>query len=143
MADLLNNAVKPLLGDKNELTEADWATLQVKLAPFDGWSASKAGANVEKLGLARVKEILGAKAQEKINVGYVTASDFLPLLVAKEKGFFEKSGQTARDLVASGLSGELLSIEGTAPVEQAAQVMPSIAASRRFSPPSVFVTSDW
>ena len=31
-------------------------------------------------------------AQGKINVGYVTASDFLPLLVAKEKGFFEKRG---------------------------------------------------
>ncbi len=67
VVDLLNNAVKPLLGDKNELTEADWATLQVKLAPFDGWNSGKAGANVEKLGLARVKEILAAKAQEKIN----------------------------------------------------------------------------
>ena len=33
-----------------------------------------------------------ALAQGKINVGYVTASDFVPLLVAKEKGFFEKRG---------------------------------------------------
>jgi hypothetical protein len=65
--DLLNNAVKPLLGDKNELTEADWATLQVKLALFDAWIAGKVGGNVEKLGGARVKEILAAKAQEKIN----------------------------------------------------------------------------
>ena len=32
------------------------------------------------------------QAQGKVNVGYVTASDFLPLLVAKEKGFFEKRG---------------------------------------------------
>ena len=30
----------------------------------------------------------------------------------REKGFFEKSGMTARDLVASGMSGELLAIEG-------------------------------
>ncbi len=67
IVDLLNHAVKPLLGDKAELTEADWATLQVKLAPFDAWNGGKAGANVEKLGLARVQEILGAKAQEKIN----------------------------------------------------------------------------
>src|SRR3954462_5316303 len=29
----------------------------------------------------------------------------------REKGFFEKTGMTARDLVASGVSGELLSIE--------------------------------
>ena len=33
-----------------------------------------------------------ALAQGKIAVGYVTASDFVPLLVAKEKGFFKKRG---------------------------------------------------
>ena len=34
----------------------------------------------------------------------------------REKGFFEKTGLTARDLVASGVSGELLAIEGSEPV---------------------------
>ena len=67
VADLVANAVKPLLGDKTELTEADWAALQAKLAAFDAWSSGKAGAGVEKLGVARVREILGTKAQEKIN----------------------------------------------------------------------------
>jgi cystathionine beta-synthase len=41
----------------------------------------------------------------------------------REKGFLEKSGMTARDLVASGLSGELLAIEGTEPVETAVKLM--------------------
>jgi cystathionine beta-synthase len=41
----------------------------------------------------------------------------------REKGFFEKSGMTARDLVASGMSGELLSIEGHQPVEAAVRLM--------------------
>ncbi len=41
----------------------------------------------------------------------------------REKGFIEKSGMTARDLVASGLSGELLAIEGTEPVETAVKLM--------------------
>jgi len=41
----------------------------------------------------------------------------------REKGFIEKSGLTARDLVASGLSGELLAIEGTEPVETAVKLM--------------------
>ncbi|HEY7497603.1 MAG TPA: pyridoxal-phosphate dependent enzyme [Vicinamibacterales bacterium] len=41
----------------------------------------------------------------------------------REKGFFDKSGLTARDLVASGLSGELLAIEGTEPVEVAVKLM--------------------
>jgi len=41
----------------------------------------------------------------------------------REKGFIEKSGLTARDLVASGLSGELLAIEGSEPVETAVKLM--------------------
>jgi cystathionine beta-synthase len=41
----------------------------------------------------------------------------------REKGFFEKTGLTARDLVASGVSGELLSLEGTEAVEAAVRLM--------------------
>src|SRR5678810_348870 len=41
----------------------------------------------------------------------------------REKGFFEKSGMTARDLVAAGVSGELRSIEWNEPVEHAVRVM--------------------
>jgi cystathionine beta-synthase len=43
----------------------------------------------------------------------------------REKGFLEKTGMTARDLVASGLSGELLAIEGCEPVETAVKLMGS------------------
>jgi cystathionine beta-synthase len=39
------------------------------------------------------------------------------------KGFFEKTGMTARDLVASGVSGELLSIESCEPVAAAVKLM--------------------
>ncbi len=41
----------------------------------------------------------------------------------REKGFFEKVGLTARDLVLSGTSGELLSIDATETVEVAARAM--------------------
>src|SRR4051794_38897132 len=41
----------------------------------------------------------------------------------RAKGFYEKSGMAARDLVASGVSGELLSIEGHQPVEAAVRLM--------------------
>ncbi len=41
----------------------------------------------------------------------------------REKGFFEKSGMTARDLVATGLSGELRSIESCEPVQAAVELM--------------------
>ena len=41
----------------------------------------------------------------------------------REKGFLEKSGMTARDLVAARLSGELQSIEANEPVEHALTLM--------------------
>jgi cystathionine beta-synthase len=41
----------------------------------------------------------------------------------REKGFLEKTGMTARDLVASGVSGELLAIEGSETVETAVRLM--------------------
>ncbi|MEI8194948.1 MAG: hypothetical protein WCI73_03465, partial [Phycisphaerae bacterium] len=50
--------IKPLLGEKSSLTEADWATLLAKFAPVDAWLAAKSGATVEKLGLSRIREIL-------------------------------------------------------------------------------------
>lgn len=93
---LRNDAVKPLLGDKTELTEADWAALQSKLAPFEEWTAGKAGAAVEKLGVARVREILTSKAK-----------DDLAALIARDKALepeatsianVEKLTRYARDL---------------------------------------------
>ena len=66
--------VKPLLGDKTALTEADWAALLAKLSAFDAWSGGKAGGAVEKIGLKRVREILATKARETLTA-----------LVAKDK----------------------------------------------------------
>ena len=41
----------------------------------------------------------------------------------RERGFLEKSGMTARDLVASRISGELFAVEASRPVEEAVRVM--------------------
>jgi cystathionine beta-synthase len=41
----------------------------------------------------------------------------------RERGFLERTGMTARDLVAAKLSGELLSIEANEPVAHALRVM--------------------
>lgn len=41
----------------------------------------------------------------------------------RAKGFIEKTGMTARDLVATGLSGELCAIESNEPVEHAVRLM--------------------
>jgi hypothetical protein len=74
LATLQAAAVKPLLGDKASLTEADWAALVAKLGAFDAWTGSKAGGSVEKIGLKRVREILATKAK-----------DTLTALIAKDK----------------------------------------------------------
>jgi hypothetical protein len=63
-----------LLGDKSALTEADWNSLQAKLAPFDAWFTGKVGAAVEKLGLKRVREILASQTRDTITA-----------LIAKDK----------------------------------------------------------
>jgi hypothetical protein len=59
-------AVQPLLGDTLELTEAGWAALQARLAPFAAWQAAQAGAAAGKLGLARVRELLAGSARRDI-----------------------------------------------------------------------------
>ena len=70
---LLTNAIKPLLGDKAELTEAEWSELQARLGPFEAWNGARAGAAVEKLGIKRVREILSGKAKE--NIAAIIARD--------------------------------------------------------------------
>ena len=74
IAALQANAIVPLLGAKTVLTEADWNALTGKLAAFDAWNASKSGGSVEKIGLARAREILAGKAKETLTA-----------LIAKDK----------------------------------------------------------
>jgi nitrate reductase NapE component len=75
VAKLHTDVIKPLLGDKTVLTEADWAAVVAKLAPYDTWSTGKTGATVEKITLERVREILAGKAKETLTA-----------LIAKDKG---------------------------------------------------------
>jgi hypothetical protein len=66
IADLRAKAVKPLLGDKSALTEAEWSDLKARLAAHRAWASGKAGAVVEKLGVARVRELLAGNAKAAI-----------------------------------------------------------------------------
>jgi len=74
MAQFETQIVRPLLDGKNVLSESDWSEIEAKFAPYEGWSASKAGVSVEKLGLGRVREILAGKSREEMTA-----------LVAKDK----------------------------------------------------------
>jgi hypothetical protein len=60
-------AVTPILGAAQEtLTFDQWAALNAKFAPYETWLGSKTGGAVEKLGHARVKEILAGPGQSAL-----------------------------------------------------------------------------
>jgi hypothetical protein len=82
IAALQTNAILPLLGVKTVLTEADWNALTGRLAAFDAWNAGKSGGSIEKIGLARAREILAGKAKETLTA-----------LIAKDKA--EEGNSTA------------------------------------------------
>ena len=84
VAVLREAAVKPLLGDTLELTEAGWAALQARLAPFAAWEGVRAGGAAGKLGLARVRQLLGGPARREMDA-----------LLARDKSFEEKAASLA------------------------------------------------
>ena len=59
-----DDAVAPLLGPRDALTEADWLRSARKLAPYEAWLAAKPGQRVEKLGDARIREILFRRCRD-------------------------------------------------------------------------------
>lgn len=67
IAAFAENVVKPIIGSAEKLTEADWNKIKAAYAPFEGWMAGKAGAAVEKLGEARLDEILASDKQAVIS----------------------------------------------------------------------------
>jgi len=67
LATLREAAIKPLLGDMSEFTEAGWAAVQARLAPFAAWQAAQVSPAAGKLGLARVRQLLASSARQEIN----------------------------------------------------------------------------
>ena len=75
LATLHTAAVTPVFGaEKVALSEQEWSDLNAKFAAYETWLGGKAGTTVEKLGLARAKEILSGKSR-----------DALDALLAKDK----------------------------------------------------------
>jgi len=66
LAEINKMVVTPILGKKTSITEAEWSAVLARFGMFECWSAGKAGTTVEKLGLPRVREILGGDARQRI-----------------------------------------------------------------------------
>jgi len=67
VAALRADAVRPLLGDRTELSESAWQELVGRLASFEDWQGKRAGAAVEGLGIARVRELLASGARAAVS----------------------------------------------------------------------------
>ena len=66
LANLADVVVKPFLGDRKEITEAEWQQLKGAFVPYQEWLARKAGESVEILGGDRVQEIIAGNFKTAI-----------------------------------------------------------------------------
>ena len=67
LATLHAKAVSPIFGAaKITLTADEWAMLNAKFAAYETWLGGKTGSAVEKLGLARIKEILAGPGRAEL-----------------------------------------------------------------------------
>lgn len=63
---LRQEVVVPLLGDIDELTVEQWQGLGAHFSGFQAWLSAKAGAEVEALGIERVRELLASDARAQL-----------------------------------------------------------------------------
>jgi cystathionine beta-synthase len=114
-----------LIDHFEKVTDKDAALMTRRIAREEGiFAGNSAGAVIA--GLLQLKDRF-----TRDDVVVVIFSDHGSRYLAKvfnddwmrQKGFLEKTGLTARDLVASGVSGELFSVEAREPVANAVRVM--------------------
>ncbi len=68
IATFRDACVKPLLGEQTSLTVEQWNSVAAKLAAHAAWSATKPAGSVEKLGPARLKELVAGKGKANVEV---------------------------------------------------------------------------
>ncbi len=61
MATFAETVVRPVLGGKITLSEADWRAAQDKLAPYFAWQGTKPASEVGAIAPARLRELAGGK----------------------------------------------------------------------------------
>jgi hypothetical protein len=66
VAQLCSQIIKPLIGDRTHLAMEEWESISAKFSAMEAWLSIKKGSLVERLGLARVREILQGHYKEAI-----------------------------------------------------------------------------
>jgi len=98
VATFAASAVTPLVGERAELTEAEWLKLGARLDAYAAWQAEKAGVRVEKLGPARLKELATGKHREALEKALAQEKE--QEVVANALVNLEKLVRYNRDLLA-------------------------------------------
>jgi cystathionine beta-synthase len=114
-----------LIDHFEKVTDKDAAIMTRRIAREEGiFAGNSAGSAMA--GLLQLKDNFHA-GQVVVVIFHDHGSRYLGKMFnddwMREKGFLEKSGMTARDLVNARLSGELCSIEANEPVEHALRTM--------------------
>ncbi len=97
LADFETKVVKPLLGERTMLLEADFAQISLKFEHFEAWQKDKAGVLVEKLGEPRVLELHPEEVRKEL--AQLIADDAAKEPEAKAIESVEKLVRLRRDLL--------------------------------------------
>ena len=63
---LREKVVAPLLGERAELNEADWAGLKARFAGFEAWQSAKPTSALEEMDAAELATLVGSDAQTRL-----------------------------------------------------------------------------
>lgn len=97
MAAFVAQVVQPVIGVRETLSEADWARIMSRFAAYAAWEADKHGAQVEALGIARVREILASNARATLNAMIAEDAAVAPAMNAIDN--VERLARYHRDLI--------------------------------------------